>query len=146
MRALDDVNNAYVDTGLFEDAGIQHEGAEYTVAQIGAVHEFGTRDGRIPERSWLRRNHDENIDGYNRALDALYSRVLDGRARLLGGLMAFAQRVAGDIRRTITDVELPILAESTVEKKGSSNPLIDTGAMRNSVDGRVVLSGRKVDA
>lgn len=42
--------------------------------------------------------------------------------------------MVGDIQKEITDLQEPPNAESTIKKKnGKSNPLIDTGIMRNSV-------------
>lgn len=48
------------------------------------------------------------------------------------GLMA-----AGDIQRRIADLRDPPNAASTVDRKGSSNPLIDTGEMRQKVSHKV---------
>lgn len=143
LRALEQVDDAAADVGLFE--GEEHEGTELTMAQIGAVHEFGTEDGHIPERPWLRRNHDENEARYRDQLDKDYGRILAGRVRVLAILTAFAERVASDVRKTIGKVTEPPLAPSTIAAKGGkTHPLIDTGAMRNAVRGRVVLGGRRV--
>lgn len=149
LRDLDRVDNAHADIGLFEDAPPRDD-SELTQAQIGAVHEFGAqvRHGEtttvIPERSWLRSNHDKNVAKYNRQLDEQYSKVLAGRANVISALTAFAEKVASDVRRNITELRSPPNAPSTVERKGSSNPLIDTGSMRNAVSGRVIVHGRKV--
>ena len=39
----------------------------------------------------------------------------------------------GKVQQYMTDLRTPPNAHSTIAKKGSSNPLIDTGAMRQSV-------------
>lgn len=144
LRSLKTADGAYVDVGLFEGEG-SYEGGEITVPQIGAVHEFGSQDGRIPERSWLRRNHDEHQSRYRDQLDAGYSKVLAGTGRVISILTAFAERVASDVRKTITQVNSPPLRPSTIRRKGGkSNPLIDTGTMRASVRGRVIVAGREV--
>ena len=44
---------AYVDIGILGDTNQTEEGG-ITTAGIGAVHEFGTDDGSIPERSFIR--------------------------------------------------------------------------------------------
>lgn len=143
LRALEDIDGSYVDVGLFE--GEDHPESDLSIAQIGAVHEYGTRDGTIPERSFLRRTHDEKRTVYARRLDDAYGRILAGQARLVSVLMAFAERVASDVRRTITAVSEPPLKPATIRAKGGkSNPLIDTGTMRASVRGRVVIGGFKV--
>ena len=38
----------------------------------------------------------------------------------------------------LTDLKTPPLAESTIRRKGSSNPLIDTGQLRSSITWQVV--------
>jgi len=140
---LSQARHAYADVGLFEGEG--HEGTELSLAEIGAVHEFGTRDGRIPERSWLRRNHDEHHVRYAKMLDAAFSKILTGATDVVSALTAFAEKVASDARRTLTQVREPPLAASTIRAKGGkTNPLIDTGALRAGIRGRVTLAGRKV--
>ena len=45
---------------------------------------------------------------------------------------------AGIVKQQITDLRSPPNAQSTIERKGSSNPLIDTGLMRQTVTYKVV--------
>lgn len=156
LKALNDADGAHADIGIFDQGdavGGKRPDGEITNAQIGAVHEFGVsiRHGRsggetivIPERSWLRSNHDKNVSTYNARLDKQYGKILQGTARVIPSLLAFAERVASDVRRNITALREPELAESTKRRKGSSNPLIDTGTMRNSVQGRVIVHGIEV--
>lgn len=155
-KALGQIDRAAADVGIFDDAAAGADGkrpdGELTQAQIGAVHEFGADipvEGRdepikIPERSWLRSNHDKNAAKYRQRLDKQYERVIAGKARAITALAAFAERVASDVRKNITKLRTPPLADITIKRKGSSNPLIDTGSMRNAVQGRVILQGRKV--
>lgn len=140
LRQLGKADGAHADVGIFDDAKDRPEG-EYTNAQIGAVHEFGT--STVPERSWLRSNHDKHARKYIARLDKQYARILAGKARVVTSLVAFGERVASDVRRNITAIRTPPLEQSTIDAKGSSNPLIDTGAMRNAVSSRVVLHGGK---
>lgn len=46
---------------------------------------------------------------------------------------------AGKVKVYMTDLKTPPNAASTIRKKGSSNPLIDTGAMRQSVTHQVSI-------
>jgi len=59
--------------------------------------------------------------------------VLDGRSpdRSLRRLGSVA---VGDVQRTIRDIKQPPNAPSTIRKKGSDNPLIDTGRLRQSIE------------
>ena len=54
--------------------------------------------------------------------------------RLAGRVGAY---VKGKIRDSITALKEPPNAPETVRRKGSSDPLLDTGTLRNSVDWEV---------
>lgn len=65
------VKNLGVFTSLDVFVGI-HEGANHegnlTAAQVGAIHEFGSKDGRIPQRRWLR----AGVDYYSKEIGERY--------------------------------------------------------------------------
>lgn len=132
---LERAKHASVEAGLFE--GETGSVGGLTIAQYGAVNEFG--GGHVPERSFIRRTHDENRSKYADFLDKAYDKILRGKAKVIPSLTALGERVASDIRRTITAVRTPPNAPATISKKRSSNPLIDTGAMRNWVRSRVLI-------
>lgn len=52
-----------------------------------------------------------------------------------------AEIIVGDIKKSITTLQNPPLAKSTIKRKGFSKPLIDTGHMLNSVDYRIIKHG-----
>lgn len=110
-----------------------HSAEGISTAGIGAVHEFGSRDGRIPERSWLRSSFDDNRAGYQRLIDKLVSAIYQGKVKALGALHIVGQKVEADAKKRIVELRTPPNAEITVARKGSSNPLVDTGTMLNSV-------------
>lgn len=102
------------------------------------VNEFGTE--RIPERSFLRSTMDRRRDLYLELLEEAADRALDGRPtkRELEQIGAIA---VGDVRDTIARGVPPPNAPSTIARKGSSHPLIDTGRMWQSLDAVVELGG-----
>lgn len=125
--------------GVRSDAGDDEDGTPLTA--IAAVNEFGSADGHVPERSFLRSTVDANREAYvallGKALDRAYSGGGSPKAtlkRLLGRLGA---KAAGDVQKTITKLDSPPNAPATVAKKGSDNPLIDTGRLRQSIDWKV---------
>lgn len=135
-RRLGQINRARVSVGIFEDAPPVEEG--FTMASLAAVHEFGSRDGRIPERSFLQSTADVNADEYQQEFERYTDRVvLEGRTAS-GELFKFGQRVRRDIINRIRTGEItPALEQSTIDRKGSSTPLIDTGALLGSINARV---------
>lgn len=130
-RELDKMRgNNFVTVGIHEDAGNVEDGS-MTQAQNGALQNYG--NDRIPARPWL-------IPGVQSATQDIIDVIADG---LEGGLTPdqtldqIGAVAAGATQQYITDLQTPPNAPSTIEKKGSSNPLIDTGSMRASVTWKV---------
>lgn len=122
--------------GVHEDDGFAEHGDGLTVADVAAINEFGLGD--TPERSFLRSTVDENEAKYRE-----FERRI-GKAVILNKLQSAEQGyeqlgalVVGDVQRKISSGVPPENAPSTVARKGSSTPLIDTGQMRSSVTSRV---------
>lgn len=119
-----------------------HGDGPMTNGEIALVHELGSRDGRIPERSFVRSSmRDPGFQAEFAALQArLVRAVLAGlmsRDRALGLLGALA---ASEIQQTITDdlVEGPALAPETVRRKGSDKLLVDHGELAAAVGWEIV--------
>jgi len=115
-----------------------------TLVEVATVHEFGTKDGKIPERSFLRSTLARRETVYGKALTAALQRALDEvSADGIGDVAgAFARqlevvglRVVRDVQTTIRDSGpgWPPNAPLTIALKGSSKPLIDTGRLRQSI-------------
>lgn len=112
-----------------------HEGApqpgsgELNMATLGAVLHFGSEDGRIPARPWL----DAGIEsGTTEILDIIRSGI--GKGLSLDTVLEQVGVVSvGAVQEFMTDLKDPPNAPSTIEKKGSDNPLIDSGALRASI-------------
>ena len=117
----------YVLVGLNEGLG-KHNNSDLTVAEIGAIQQFGTPT--IPARPWLDTGVEKAVPEINRIIEKAYeSGEFDqDRALELIGISA-----VNNVQENITDIRTPPNAPSTIDKKGSSNPLIDTGQMRQSV-------------
>ena len=112
--------------GIHEDAGMAASG-DFSMATLGAVQHFG--NDRIPARRWL----DVGVESGNQEYLAI---IEEGIAKGLSQDQILEQvgaSAAGYAQQWITDLQDPPNAESTIKKKGSSNPLIYTGAMRQSV-------------
>ena len=127
--------------GIRGQAGAQSyqgdDGKAISLVEVGAVHEFGSQDGRIPERSYLRSTFDARRTDYERGLRAGLGRVVDGSSDIDTEFGRLGLVVAGDVQQTIATLTDPPLAEYTIRKKGSSKPLIDTGRLKQSIDHEV---------
>ncbi|WP_050450511.1 hypothetical protein [Bordetella bronchiseptica] len=120
----------YALVGIHEAAGIEPE-SELTVATLGAIQHFGNK--HIPARPWLDKGAESGVKEY---LDTIREGVVDGldSKQIMTRVGVEAE---GAIKQYITDLDTPPNKPSTIRKKGSSNPLIDTGNMRQSVTSTV---------
>jgi hypothetical protein len=104
------------------------------VAMIAAIQDFGAPAAGIPPRPFFR-NMIANkqgewpaaIAGLLKASDYDVERALD-----IAGAA-----IAGQLKQSIIDTNSPPLAQSTIDRKGFSKPLIETSHMINSVDHEV---------
>ncbi len=100
--------------------------------QIAAVHEFGSQDGHIPQRSYLRSTID---DRRSEILDSLELQLKKADAAVAAGRVGM--QVVSMVRERIRGRISPALKPSTIKRKGSDVPLIDTGRLLQSITSEV---------
>jgi len=120
-----------VKVGVLADAGADDEGTDLLL--IAAANELGTGDGRIPARPFIRGAFDEKQAELFKTQERLWALVQSGRITLDQALGLLGEEHQGQIQEFMTALSDPPNADSTVERKGSSNPLIDSGRLRASV-------------
>jgi len=103
------------------------------LVEIMAIHEFGSRDGHIPERSFIRSAMDENEGEIARMQEQIFLDVVDGKITADKAIDRLGVYIVSLIRKKIRDLKNPPNKPSTIKAKGSSNPLIDTGQARQSI-------------
>jgi hypothetical protein len=111
------------------------EGATYEdgtpVATIAAIQNWGAPSRGIPPRPFFTNMVRDKSDGWGPALGRIME-ANDFDARQSLALMG--EGIAGQLRQSIVDTNSPPLAQSTIDRKGFSKPLIDTSHMLNSID------------
>lgn len=123
---IDGVSVGYFATSTHPDQGTP-------VATIAQANEYGT--DTIPERPFMRRA----IKRTEEAIKELVAKNIDpvsGQVDLALADMV-GETARSGIVKEITDLRDPPNAPTTVAAKKSSNPLIDTGFMKNSTKHRV---------
>lgn len=131
----------YVKVGVLESAGAHTaEGGQeqLTVAQVATFNEFGTE--RIPQRSFLRSTVSNKRHEISEFIGKLKAMWLVAPMQALGLLGQKGQTL---VKQTIDDFSDPPNTKATIDAKGSSHPLIDTGQMRNSIAYQVEEGGKK---
>lgn len=126
------------------------------LAMIAGVHEYGTEipvtdkmrgwfaaNGYplkmtttkivIPERSFLRSGFDENINDITNKMEELLPAILSSRVNSDVFKNAVGLEFAGLIQKRIRDLRSPSNSSMTVERKNSSNPLVDSGRLIGAI-------------
>jgi hypothetical protein len=118
-----------------EEGGAAH-GEGLTVADVGSFHEFGLG---VPQRSFIRGWFDEAVGSgeLGALLSAQLKLAVAGKVTLDQALERVGLKVEAGVKKRITQRIPPPLAPSTIAKKGSSVPLIDTGQLRASIRAKV---------
>lgn len=147
---LDDLNailkglggNYYVKVGILgTNATEPVEGEEdLTMAELGVIQEFGTMDGMIPSRSFLRLplevKQEELVNGLTK------SSVKEDfeKGNIKGVYSKLGVIAEGIIQEAFSSGGFGMWKEnapSTIERKGSSAPLIRFGFLRRSITSEV---------
>lgn len=149
MRNLKQLGGKQIKVGLFGSDSSE-------LVMIGAVHEYGaeipvtpkmrawfaangyplkkeTKVIKIPERSWLRSGYDENIDKIARKIEEMVPDVIEGNVNPKLFMDAIGMEFAGLIQKKMRDLKDPPNSQMTIERKGSDNPLIDTGRLVGAI-------------
>lgn len=104
-----------------------------SLIEVATIHEFGAAGANIPERSFIRATIDIHKDEIHTlqkrlAVAFLARKMTEERALKMIGVF-----VRGLIQKRIAEGVPPELKPKTIQRKGSSVPLIDTGQLRQSV-------------
>jgi hypothetical protein len=102
-----------------------------TLAQLGLIHEYGNE--HIPARPFLIPALQEGRASLQALTGQLLKRVVLGRTTMRDALGKLGAEGEAMVKTKIRNGDFVELAESTIRKKGSSQPLIDTGQMLNAV-------------
>jgi len=103
----------------------------FGLAELAAVHEYGS--GRVPARAPLAVSFDRSEAALSQVIEGVAGRVIDGELTAEQALDQIGSLHASQIQNTIAEGLDPPNSTMTVEMKGSSTPLIDTGRLRQSV-------------
>ena len=91
---------------------------------------------KIPERSFLRSGHDDNFDRVLKQTERAIGQVVAGKMSEDDVLDLYGEQMATAIKTYMQRLKKPANHPYTVDQKGSSNPLVDTGQLIESITWR----------
>ena len=141
-----------VQVGIFSDVKSRKSKGNIDNVGLMAIHEFGVpnnplgtglKAGRnhsvsIPQRSIIRSATKENEKKGNEFILKEYDKIIKGFLTFPKLFAKFGLFMENKFKLKFTDGTLTKNAISTINKKGSSRPLIDTGQLRQSITSKVV--------
>lgn len=120
-----------VNIGIVSSSTAQHNSG-MSMADLAALHEFG--GGNIPERPFMSQTMNKNDKTIGKKIRALYKKVLDKAITEDKALGLLGEFIKNKMRAEITGGDFTKNAPSTIAKKKSDSPLIDTSQLLNSID------------
>lgn len=137
LRQLKAMSSKLVQVGVMGDGETRTD--SLSNAELGAVHEYGTEDGSIPARHWLSRPINQHQAAYVEALGKLVKQSIEHGTDPERALTLLGLRAEADVKNFLrAGGAQPPNSPATIERKGSSTPLIDSGQLLGSVTSRVV--------
>lgn len=144
LKKVGEVARTPVRIGIVGDkAGQMTEDGKFTLAELAAVHEYGSRDGSIPARSFIRAPFEdsENINKLKAHQVKLSKKILlgtSGKQDVLSSLNLLGLWGQSTVQNWIRQRKVqPDILTKTKEKKGSDTPLIDEGILVNAINFKV---------
>ena len=138
LDSMKELKELEVRVGFQSGKDTQEDGTD--ICDIAAWNELGTEN--IPSRPFIRNSVDNHSDEINSFLMEKRNDLVHGASakQVLNEIGLFQKNM---IQSEIIDGSFEANAESTIKKKGSSRPLIDTGRMRQSVNYVVQKKGKE---
>ncbi len=142
LATIGGVDRAHVKVGVLGDQGGDApagEDGDLTLVDIARLHEYGDPESGLEERSFVRRTMIEQAAKIGAFQGKLCGLLLQGKLNITRALELLGAMAAGEVKLTITSGSVtPALAQSTIDAKGSSKPLIDTSQLVNNISFQVV--------
>lgn len=129
FRELAELKELEVRVGFQRGKAQEEDGTD--ICDVAAFNELGT--DHIPARPFIRQSVDDNESKINSFLKEEVKDFAQGKSaeQILKEIGIFQKDLMQD---KITSGSFAPNAESTIKKKGSSKPLVDTGRMQQSVN------------
>jgi hypothetical protein len=115
--------------------------SETPIIEYAIYNEYGTNDGVVPSRPFMRQSFDENKNKLRSIAASSYKNSGTNSTELIKKVLAqIGVLHQSQVQDKIVDIKTPPNAPSTVASKGSSNPLIDSGDLKKSISHNVEMS------
>ncbi len=134
LKRVKEAKDGRVKVGVLADdpKGGEHvEGEALTVAELATLLHFGTET--IAARPYLAMAFDQHREELSKLGGELMAQVIEGKMPLDRALGLMGAKLSAEAKKVITvGRQLEANKPSTVARKGSDRPLVDTGRLLNA--------------
>ena len=106
---------------------------KFFAAAYGIHLKKATKTIVIPERSFLRGGFDHNRKAIADTAERLLEKLVEGTIDAETLLEFLGENTVGRIKNYLVDLRTPPNSSLTIRQKGSSNPLIDSGHLKDAI-------------
>lgn len=131
IKEVDLLSKLELQVGIFGSSGSD-------ILLRAHVHEFGSAVRNIPERSFIRAGIKEHEGDIEKQAESIIDNVVNGNASAKQGLEILGSNMVDYITSYLLSMSSPALKPITIERKGSSSLLVDTGQLVGAIDYKVV--------
>lgn len=124
LKSLRELYKKDIDVGILSESGGE-------IIERATHNEFGTEN--IPERSFIRAGYDHNRKYIETQTEKLTEKVIEGVITPQTACELLGESMKGRIQKYAIALKQPPNGPKTIMAKGSSNPLVDTGQMVQSI-------------
>ncbi len=155
LKMINDLTSTHLEIGIFgEDdseilmiANINEFGYNFKVSDKmrAYLHDMGlhlketTTEIKVPERSFMRAGYDKEKSNMIDKGEILLKKVITLQLSVDTFYKTLGEYIVGLLQDYLTTLKNPPNHQFTIEQKGSSNPLIDTQRLRESITYKVVM-------
>ncbi len=135
--------HSHVAVGILQD---ENHDEHISMVDLAMVHEFGSSDGRIPQRSFIRSTCDAKRKEHLKIMQKLQSKIVKGTITTHQALTQLGEVISKDMVQAINNGIKPDLADSTEKAKLRSlkkqkkelsgigfKPLIESGDLKGHI-------------
>lgn len=139
-----------LDVGILPEDGAAQHPSGLSMAELGAVHEYGSSAANVPARSWLRTWADLHLTKYRaQVIEEVARMVRTQKFQENAALTKAVQGAARSIKARILGGHItPKDAKATLRRKApEKRPLVESKEFVNAIHAHLVATfgGRKVD-
>lgn len=137
QKKLEELAKNSIDIGIPKEESATEDDKIFYLADIANVNNYGSYSRGIPARPFGTTTVTRYKDQITKIIATQVNGVLEKNKDVSKGFDAIGAVCAGYMKKNLTDGEWQRNADYTIKKKGSDQPLIDTGQMRQSITWRV---------